>query len=288
MRKSFILLEDVSFSYGRQNILRGLRLELEQGTSYALIGASGVGKSTLLHLLAGFLKPDSGRILINNHPLSGPRKETAFLFQELGLFPWQTVWDAVSMPLRVRGNRADMQDKVTLLLKELGILQYKDKYPGELSGGEQQRVALARTLIGEPDLLLMDEPTSALDAMTKELLQQLILREIKKRQTTLIFITHDIEEAVLLGERLLLLKEDGTITEYKNEYYGVPEAREEIGFYQECIRIRKLLKQEDNQSCGNQQDDAKIQRSQEDYALLHTRQQTDRRISGDGQDGGRV
>ncbi len=241
MANSFIVLDGVSFSYGKKVILRNLELELEQGTSYALIGTSGVGKSTLLGLIAGFLKPDSGRVLVNQTVLTGPRKETSFLFQELGLFPWQTVWDAVCMPLKARGNREGMTDKVTDLLSELGIIQYKDKYPGELSGGEQQRVALARTLIGEPDLLLMDEPTSALDAMTKELLQQLILRELAKRISTFLFVTHDIEEAVLLAERLLILNSDGTVKEHKNEFYAMPDAREQIDFYQECIRIRSLL-----------------------------------------------
>lgn len=242
MTNNFIVLEGVSFSYGKKHILRNLELELELGTSYALIGASGVGKSTLLGLMAGFLRPDSGRVLVNNSILTGPRKETAFLFQELGLFPWQTVWDAVCMPLKARGNREGMKDKVTEILGELGILQYRDKYPGELSGGERQRVALARTLIGEPDLLLMDEPTSALDAMTKELLQQLILRELARRHSTLLFVTHDIEEAVLLAERLLIMNPDGAVTELMNGFYAMPDAREQIDFYQECIRIRSLLK----------------------------------------------
>ncbi len=243
MTNSFIVLDRVSFSYGKKDILRQLELELDRGTSYALIGASGVGKSTLLNLLAGFLKPDSGRVLVNHTVLTGPRKETAFLFQELGLFPWQTVWDAVCMPLKARGKREGMKDKVTELLDELGIMQYKDKYPVELSGGEQQRVALARTLIGEPDLLLMDEPTSALDAMTKEQLQQLILRELKKRSSTLLFVTHDIEEAVLLAEKLLVIHSDGTVTEYTNEFHAMTNAREQIEFYRECIRIRALLQQ---------------------------------------------
>ena len=244
MKNSFIKLEQVSFSYGKKDILKNLELALEQGASYSLIGASGVGKSTLLNLLAGFLKPDSGRVLINNTVCSAPRRETAFLFQELGLLPWQTVWEAVCMPLRARRSKEGMRDKVTYLLQELGLDQYREKYPSELSGGEQQRVALARTLIGEPDLLLMDEPTSALDAMTKEKLQQLILREHKKRATTLLFVTHDIEEAIMLAERLLIMNTDGTVTELRNGFYGVSEAREQIGFYQECIRIRALLKQE--------------------------------------------
>ncbi len=239
-----IELDRVTFSYGKQDILKDIQLVLNHGTSYALIGKSGAGKSTLLNLIAGFLRPDSGRVLINGSEVKGPRRETAFLFQELGLFPWQTVEEAVSMPLKLQGKKSGIREAVQGLLHEMRLEHYMNQYPQELSGGERQRVALARTLIGEPELLLMDEPTSSLDAMTKEELQQLILREIKKRRATLLFVTHDIEEAVLLGQKILLHAGDGTLSLMDNPYYAVPNAREQIGFYDECIRIRKLLKLE--------------------------------------------
>ncbi len=240
----YIKLEKVTFSYGGRVILKDLQLELSRQTSYALIGKSGAGKSTLLKLLAGFLKPDNGRITINGSEVKGPGRETAFLFQELGLFPWQTVEEAVAMPLKLRGRKAGCREAVYELLKELRLENYGKKYPQELSGGEQQRVALARTLIGEPELLLMDEPTSSLDTMTKEELQQLLLKELKKRKTTLLFVTHDIEEAMLLGQKIVLLNGDKTLSVYDNSFYAAPNAREQLGFYDECIKIRKLLRLE--------------------------------------------
>lgn len=244
MIKDFILLEQVSFSFGSQEVLRGVSLKLEQGSSYALIGKSGSGKSTLLNLIAGFLKPDWGRVTINGSVIREPRRETACLFQDLGLFPWQTVENAVAMPLRLRGWKNGIDAAVMGLLHEVGLENHKDKYPQELSGGERQRVAFARTLIGEPDLLLMDEPTSALDAMTKEELQGLILREQQKRKSTLLFVTHDIEEAVMLGQHILIMNGDGTVSQMENSYYSIKNAKEQLGFYDECIKLRKQLRME--------------------------------------------
>jgi NitT/TauT family transport system ATP-binding protein len=242
--KDFIVMDQVSFSYGAREVLRGVRLSLEAGSSYALIGTSGSGKSTLLNLLAGFLKPDRGRVAINGEEVLAPRRKTAFLFQDLGLFPWQTAEAAVSMPLKLKGRSDGVQAAAMELLREMGLEEHRDKYPRELSGGERQRVALARTLIGEPDLLLMDEPTSALDAMTKEELQRIIIREQQKRTATLLFVTHDIEEAVMLGKYILLMNEGGTVSQMENPYYSVRNAREQLGFYDECIKLRKLLRME--------------------------------------------
>ena len=242
--EDFIVMDRVSFSYGKRGILNKVQLILEAGSSYALIGKSGSGKSTLLNLIAGFLKPDEGTVTIGGGEVRAPRRETAFLFQDLGLFPWQTVKEAVSMPLKLKGRAEGSEAAVMELLREMGLEDHKDKYPRALSGGERQRVALARTLSGEPDLLLMDEPTSALDAMTKEELQGLILREQQKRRATLLFVTHDIEEAVILGQHILMMNGDGTVSQTGNPYYSVKNAREELGFYDECIKLRKLLKME--------------------------------------------
>ncbi|WP_031389272.1 ABC transporter ATP-binding protein [Kineothrix alysoides] len=237
-------MEQVSFSFGRQQVLKKVCLSLEQGISYALIGKSGSGKTTILNLIAGFLKPDEGTVSINGTRVLGPRKETAFLFQELGLFPWQTVEEAVAMPLKLRGGKQEAKEAVYHLLEKLGLEKYGNKYPQELSGGEQQRVALARTLIGGPDIILMDEPTSALDAATKEELQGVIREEQQRRGTTLFFVTHDVEEAMWLGQYVLILKEDGEVEQIENPYYFNKDAREQLGFYEECIKLRQLLKME--------------------------------------------
>lgn len=242
--KDFIVIDNLSFSFGEQDILKEVNLVMEKGSSYALIGKSGLGKSTLLNLIAGFLKADSGNIKINGKVIKEPRKETSFLFQELGLFPWQTVEEAVAMPLKIKEKNKDINEKVNNILSEVRLENHKYKYPSELSGGEKQRVALARTLINEPDLLLMDEPTSALDAMTKEEIQEIIFRQQQKGKATLLFVTHDIEEAMILGKYILIMNQDGSISKIDNHYYSVSNPREQIGFYDECIKLRKLLKRE--------------------------------------------
>ena len=244
LEQNHIQLDHVSFSFGETVVIRDISIALQRGGAYALIGKSGIGKSTLLNLIAGFLKPDSGQVTIEGKQVTGPRAQTAFLFQELGLFPWQTVFQAVAMPLKIHGNTSDIPARVLSLLAELHLDQHKDKYPHQLSGGERQRVALARTLIGNPDLLLMDEPTSALDAMTKEELQSLILRQTQARNTTLLFVTHDIEEAVLLGQTILILGEDGTLSRLENPCFGIQNPRESLAFYDETIQIRTLLRVE--------------------------------------------
>ena len=244
LEQNHIQLDHVSFSFGETVVIRDISIALQRGGAYALIGKSGIGKSTLLNLIAGFVKPDSGQVTIEGKQVTGPRAQTAFLFQELGLFPWQTVFQAVAMPLKIHGNTSDIPARVLSLLAELHLDQHKDKYPHQLSGGERQRVALARTLIGNPDLLLMDEPTSALDAMTKEELQSLILRQTQARNTTLLFVTHDIEEAVLLGQTILILGEDGTLSRLENPCFGIQNPRESLAFYDETIQIRTLLRVE--------------------------------------------
>ena len=242
--QDFIIIDNLSFSFGQQTILKKVNLVLERGSSYALVGKSGLGKSTLLNLIAGFLKADSGSIKINGEVIQEPRRETSFLFQDLGLFPWQTVEEAVAMPLKLKGENKGINEEVNNILSEMRLENHKDKYPSELSGGEKQRVALARTLIGKPNLLLMDEPTSALDAMTKEEIQEIILREQEKGETTLMFVTHDIEEAMMIGKYILIMNEDGSLSKMDNSYYSINNPREQIGFYDECIKLRKLLKKE--------------------------------------------
>lgn len=252
MQKNHIIFDQVSFSYGTQTVLRNVSLTLEKGRTYALIGKSGTGKSTLLNLLAGFIKPEGGTIAVNGEEIIGPRKEIGFLFQDLGLFPWQTVFEAVSMPLKLMGRGAEAKRLVTGILKEMKLVNHMDKYPHELSGGERQRTALARTLIPEPELLLMDEPTSALDAMTKEDLQALIIRELRKRRTTLIFVTHDIEEAVLMGETILIMGENGTIAQIENPYASMENVKEQLDFYEACISLRKQLNERELQRGRNE------------------------------------
>ena len=245
-KDAFVMLDEVSFTYGKQKILDHINLSLKKGKSYALIGKSGVGKSTLLNLIAGFIQPNDGSVRISGQEFKKSREDTAFLFQDLGLFPWQTVFESILMPLNLKKvkDKKVAQKEVLALLEEMELENLKDKYPHELSGGQKQRVAIARTLIGKPDFLLMDEPTSSLDAMTKEQIQQLILTQQQKLKTTLLFVSHDIEEAVFLGEEILILHKDGTIQEIENPYFAQKNAKEQLGFYETCIGIRRLMNKE--------------------------------------------
>ncbi|MGN6712689.1 ATP-binding cassette domain-containing protein [Anaerocolumna jejuensis] len=240
-----VRMRDVSFDYEGKRILRNINLALKKGASYSLIGKSGTGKSTLLNLAAGLLSPKEGSIEILSAPLKGTRKETAIMFQELALFPWQTVYQAASMPLKLSGKKEkqEIERRVAELLEELGLIGLQNKYPHQLSGGERQRAALARGLIGQPDLLLMDEPTSSLDSITKESIQELIIKQQQKLKATLLFVTHDMEEALILGESILLLNGDGTVTELENPCYFRKEQRKSIEFYEQCIHFKELLEE---------------------------------------------
>ncbi len=239
----FVELKEIGIHLGGKDIFAGMNARLERGVSYALIGKSGVGKSTLLNLIAGFLTPGSGILKVGGEPVNGPRRGTAFLQQELGLFPWQTVAEAVGMPLRLAGvtDKKEIAEKTAGLLAELGLEEVAGSYPSQLSGGQRQRAALARTLIGEPDFLLMDEPTSSLDAVTKESIQLLVQEQQRKRGATLLFVTHDIEEAVLLGDVIFLLEAGGVLSSRKTADFEGGTAREDIRFYETCIELRQWM-----------------------------------------------
>lgn len=241
--KPFITLKDVVYEVEGQVIFDKLNLSLAKGKVYAVIGPSSVGKTTLLHLLAGFIKPSSGQITVSGDAVCDVREKTSFLFQDLGLFPWQTTAEAVAMPLQISKDKSkqDIEELVDSLLSSLNILSCKNQYPHQLSGGQKQRVALARTLITQPDLLLMDEPTSALDAMTKETIQQLFLDLQSEQLMTSIFVTHDIEEAVFLGDEILLLHPNGHYQWIKNNDQQ-RLSRETKAFYEQCFYVRKHLK----------------------------------------------
>ncbi|WP_242850112.1 ATP-binding cassette domain-containing protein [Clostridium polynesiense] len=160
-------------------------------------------KTTLLYSLAGLARPASGSISINGEELKSVRKSTGLILQNYGLLPWKNVWDNIAFPLKARrGDKEEIKEKVSGILRNLNLLEHSKKFPDELSGGQKQRVAIGRTLALEPDILLMDEASSALDAITKEHIQNLILDIYREKQLTLIMVTHNIEEAVFLGEKI--------------------------------------------------------------------------------------
>lgn len=186
--------------------LKDVSISLKPGELMSVLGPSGCGKTTLLNILAGFLAPTEGKIELNGHMVTGPDAERGMVFQKGALFEWMNVRENVDFGPRMKGMPKAERDKISdHLLEVVGLQDFKDKAVYELSGGMQQRVALARCLANEPDIILMDEPLGALDALTREKMQGLVLKLWKETGKTIILITHSVEEALLLGERLLVM-----------------------------------------------------------------------------------
>jgi len=205
-----ITLNDVSQTFtGRAGDVAALRhvdLGVDQGEFVAVVGRSGCGKSTLLRLIAGLMRPTAGRVMIGGTPVTGPRRDVALMFQRSALLPWRTVLDNVMLPAEIFGWPRDRRQQEALkLLHRVGLAGFEKRLPHELSGGMQQRVALCRALIQRPRLLLMDEPFSALDALTREELAVELQRIHMQLHTTVVFVTHAINEAVLLADRIVVL-----------------------------------------------------------------------------------
>jgi len=191
---------------GSIEALKNVSLELGNGELMAVLGPSGCGKTTLLNIIAGFLAPTGGKVILNNNEVLGPGPERGMVFQQGALFEWMSVRKNVGFGPAMRGVPAtQIKQRVDELLEIVGLHDFGEKAIYELSGGMQQRVALARCLANDPDIILMDEPLGALDALTREKMQGLILKLWKETGKTIILITHSVEEALLLGERLLVM-----------------------------------------------------------------------------------
>jgi NitT/TauT family transport system ATP-binding protein len=183
-----------------------INLQVKAGEFLCIVGPSGCGKSTLLHLIAGLHQQTSGQVLIDGHPVQGPGTDRILIFQELGLFPWLTVGDNVEFGMKMKGvSKAEREEKTRYYLRLVHLSQFKDSYTHQLSGGMRQRVALARALATEPDVLLMDEPFAALDAQTRDLLHDELERIWAETGRTIIFVTHNVREAIRLGDRVALM-----------------------------------------------------------------------------------
>lgn len=190
--RSFDALADVSFTAKR-------------GAFVSVLGPSGCGKSSLLNLAAGFLPPTGGEVRFRGQPVDGPSPERGLVFQRPALYPWLTVRDNILFGPRARGEAKAAASRVAGLIREVGLEGFEQRYPYELSGGMKHRAALARTLANAPPVLLMDEPFAALDAQTRTEMQALLLRVWQAHRATVIFVTHDIEEGILLGDEVLML-----------------------------------------------------------------------------------
>jgi taurine transport system ATP-binding protein len=191
---------------GAVQALKNVSLDLKSGELLSILGPSGCGKTTLLNIVAGFLAPTDGVMTLNGHKIEGPGAERGMVFQQGALFEWMSVRENVGFGPSMKGMpKAEKQKIVDHLLDVVGLRDFKEKAVYELSGGMQQRVALARCLANDPDVILMDEPLGALDALTREKMQSLVLKLWKETGKTIILITHSVEEALLLGERLIVM-----------------------------------------------------------------------------------
>ncbi|KNG95656.1 taurine ABC transporter ATP-binding protein [Pseudaestuariivita atlantica] len=208
---SDLVIDNISMRFDLPNgdyvqALQDVSLTLQSGELMSVLGPSGCGKTTLLNIVAGFLAPTSGEIRLNGDRVEGPAAERGMVFQQGALFEWMSVRDNVGFGPKMKGApKAESRETVDHLLDVVGLQDFKEKMVYELSGGMQQRVALARCLANDPDVILMDEPLGALDALTREKMQGLVLKLWKETGKTIILITHSVEEALLLGERLLVM-----------------------------------------------------------------------------------
>ncbi|MCM0647756.1 ABC transporter ATP-binding protein [Clostridium swellfunianum] len=237
-----IQIKNLSYSYGNETALKNINLNIYKNTTCAIIGPSGCGKTTLLYIIAGLLKSCDGNVEINETELKGVRKETGIILQNNGLLPWKTVWDNVVLGLKARGvHKTITAEKVDAILEELNIIEHKHKFPEQLSGGQKQRVSIARTLVTEPDVLLLDEASSALDAITKEHIQNLILSIYKKKPMTMMLVTHSIEEAVFLGQKIVVMERSAIKHIIDNPYFGDENIRSKPEYYSICAEVRQWL-----------------------------------------------
>lgn len=209
-RRAFLAIRDLgkSFQIGVESVeaLRGVNLTIGKGEFVCLIGASGCGKSTLLRIIAGFEQPTSGSVQIYDHAVDGPGSDRGMVFQDYALFPWLTVRENIAFGPRQKGlPAARVREIAQEYIEMVGLAAFADRYPSQLSGGMKQRVAIARVLANEANILLMDEPFGALDALTREQLQDELLQIWARTGVTVIFVTHSVEEATLLADRVVVM-----------------------------------------------------------------------------------
>jgi NitT/TauT family transport system ATP-binding protein len=250
-----VWLRDVSLSYKTESGSRLLALDqidlkVRQGEFLCIVGPSGCGKSTLLHLIAALQKPTSGSIMVDDEYVTAPGTDRIMIFQEHGLFPWLTVGQNVEFGMKMKGlSKAEREEKIRYYLRLVHLSQFKDSRPHQLSGGMRQRVALARALATEPDVLLMDEPFAALDAQTRDLLHDELERIWAETGRTIIFVTHNVREAVRLGNRVVLFTfRPGRVKQEFTVDLPRPRHLEEVDVARTAREILDSLREEINKS----------------------------------------
>ena len=248
-----IELRGVRVAFGRAGgetrALDGVSLQIRPGEFVSIVGPSGCGKSTLLHVVAGFTAPTSGVATLDGRPIVGPGADRGVVFQQYSLFPWLTVHDNVAYGLKARGvRRAERARVVDALLARCGLRDFARHYPEQLSGGMRQRVGIVRAIANEPRVLLLDEPFGALDAQTREVMQEILLDLWQRFRTTVLFITHDVDEAVFLSDRVYVMTaRPGTI---KLEL-EIPRPRSRAEEHAQLAReLKRLVREESVRSLG--------------------------------------
>lgn len=243
----------LSKTYARNQLvaLQGVDLALHKGEFVSVVGSSGCGKSTLLKIMAGLLPPTTGRVTLEGKPVLGPRPDIGMMFQQATLLPWKTTVENIVLPIEIRNGRAAARaasDRALELLRLVGLGDFANVYPGELSGGMAQRAAICRMLVADPAVLLLDEPFSALDELTRDFMNMELQRICMGRQATAFLVTHSLPEAVILSDRILVMKpRPGRIVEEVKIELPRPRSLEMINtprFGEIVAHIRDLLGKE--------------------------------------------
>ena len=224
-------------------VLHDINMHVEKGEICSVIGPSGCGKSTLLKIIAGLLHDYDGTAMIDGVPVDPKRQRVGFMPQNYGLLPWKTVRENVELGGRIRHERV-RENETAFMMQRLGIDAFSERYPKELSGGQQQRVGLARAFLLRPDVLLMDEPFSALDAITREEMQEVFLSLWHEQHVTTVLVTHYVEEALYLGQRIVILADaPGRIAEVlDNPLFGCIDQRNKVEFFRMSCYLREQIK----------------------------------------------
>lgn len=213
-KKVTLKLEDVSKGFAKvendevTHALHDISLTMESGEFISLVGPSGCGKSTILRLVAGLIQPTTGKITVDGKEIEGPSPDRGMVFQKPTLFPWLTVRDNIAFSLKMQGKLKGNEQRVEHMIDVIGLQNFRDDYPGQLSGGMAQRVALVRSLINEPGILLLDEPLGALDAFTRMNMQDEILKIWRESEQLAVMVTHDVDEAIYMGTRVIVMEAD--------------------------------------------------------------------------------
>lgn len=242
---NFLTIKDVTYSFKRNNpVLQNVNWEMKAGEFHCLLGKSGCGKTTLLKLVAGLLPDYEGKILLNGDQVRKPSPECGFVFQSPTLLEWKTVMDNVLLPISLKRKITEEDKEQALkLLEMVGLKSFAKRFPLQLSGGQQSRVAIARALMQKPSFLLMDEPFAALDAITREEIQDDLLRLCERNKMTVLFITHDIAEAVYLGD-VVGVMENGEIVNRTRVELDRPrtlDMRYDPYFNELCLELHQVL-----------------------------------------------